>query len=195
MEYELKFKIDSKKDVLAKLAGLGAKDIGKRKELDIYIGDSERGLRLRKFGRSGLLTHKTIAGKNIRAKVRREIQTEVSDIDNLIEMFRIMGFPERKRKEKTRHAFKLGDAFVMIDKLPFMGYFVEIEAASGAALNRAVKKLGFNPAKGACDSYDNIFLDYYIVNAKKFENSKAPILPTFESEKRFGKRQENRLRR
>ncbi|MCX5687003.1 MAG: hypothetical protein NTW09_06075, partial [Candidatus Omnitrophica bacterium] len=131
------------------------------------------------------ITHKRIVDKNIRAKVREELQTEVSDIDNLIEMFRILGFPERKRKEKIRHAFKMGDAFVMVDKLPFMGYFVEIETRSGAALEKAARRLGFDPQEGSCDSYDNIFLDYYIVNAAKFKDSKADILPTFGSEKKF----------
>ena len=99
-------------------------------------------------------------------------------------MFKILGFPERKRKEKIRHTFKLGDVFVMVDKLPFMGYFIEIEARSGAALERAARELGFDPAKGNCDSYDNIFLNYYIANVEKFKNARTTILPTFESEKR-----------
>jgi len=186
MEYELKFKIKDKKDILSRLALLGAEDLGKKKELDIYIGSADKGLRLRKYGRKGLLTYKKIVDTNIRAKVREETQTEVSDIDNLIEIFRIMGFPERKRKEKIRHTFKIGKVFVMLDKLPFMGYFIEIEAASGASLKKAARRLGFDPAKGSCNSYDNMFLDYYMVNAEKFKDSKSMILPTFESERRFG---------
>ena len=187
MEYELKFKIDRKKDILPKLARLGAKDLGKRKETDIYIGTMNQGLRLRKFGRDGLITHKSMVRKNVRAKVRQEIQTEVSNIDNLIEMFRLLGFPEKKRREKIRHTFKMGDVFVLVDRLPFLGYFVEIEARSGAALKRAARKLGFDPAKGSCDSYDNIFLNYYIVNAGKFKDSRIMILPTFASESGFKK--------
>jgi predicted adenylyl cyclase CyaB len=185
MEYELKFKIKDKKDILLKLKRLRAKDLGRRTEIDIYIGTADKGLRLRKFGRDGLITYKRIVAKNIRAKVREELETQVSDIDNLIEIFKMLGFPEVTRKEKIRHTFKLRDAFIMIDRLPFMGHFVEIEASSGAALNRAVGKLGFDPARGSCDSYENIFLDYYIVNAVKFKDSKSIILPTFESEKKF----------
>ena len=119
--------------------------------------------------------------------MRQEIQTEVSNIDNLIEMFRLLGFPEKKRREKIRHTFKMGDVFVLVDRLPFLGYFVEIEARSGAALKRAARKLGFDPAKGSCDSYDNIFLNYYIVNAGKFKDSRIMILPTFASESGFKK--------
>lgn len=172
--------------MLSKLARLGAKYLGKKRETDIYIGSAEKGLRLRRYNtkRDGLLTYKRIIDKNVRAKVREEIQTEVSNIDNLIEIFRIMGFTERKRKEKIRHTFKLGDASVMLDKLPFMGCFVEIEASSIKALKAAARKLGFDPAAGSCDSYDNLFLDHYIANAEKFQNSRSPILPTFESEKR-----------
>lgn len=186
MEYELKFKIKDKKEIFPKLVSLGAKDLGKRKELDIYIGSADKGLRLRKYGRKGLLTYKRLVNTKIRAKVREEIQTEVSDIDKLIEMFRIIGFPELKRKEKIRHTFRLGSTLVMVDRLPFMGYFVEIEAASGIELKKTARRLGFDPAKGSRDSYDNIFLNYYIVNAAKFKDSKTMILLTFKSEKRFG---------
>jgi predicted adenylyl cyclase CyaB len=185
MEYELKFRIKDKRAILLKLRNLNAEDLGRRVEVDISIGTADKGLRLRKFGRDGLITYKRSVAKNIRAKVREELQSEVSDIDSLIEIFRILGFPEVKRKEKIRHTFKLGDAFIMVDRLPFMGYFIEIEAKSGAALKRVAGKLGFDPAVGSCDSYDNMFLDYYIVNAVKFKDFKAIVLPTFESEKKF----------
>lgn len=188
MEYELKFKIKRKNDILPKLVRFGAKDLGKRKETDISIGAKGQGLRIRKFGRGGLVTHKNMVSRNVRAKVRQEIQTEVSNIDNMIEMFRIVGFPEKKRREKIRHTFRMGDVLVLIDRLPFLGYFVEIEACSNTALKKAVKKLGFDPAKGSCESYDNIFLNYYIINARKFKDSKVTILPTFASESGFRRR-------
>jgi adenylate cyclase class IV len=50
MEYELKFKIDRRKDIFPKIVRLGAKDLGKRKEIDLYIGAMGQSLRLRKFG-------------------------------------------------------------------------------------------------------------------------------------------------
>lgn len=185
MEYELKFKIKEKKPIIKKLKDLGAIDLGSRKETDIYVGIGENGLRLRKFGRSGLVTHKRIIDSKINAKVRKEIQTEVSDIDNLIEMLKIIGLSERKRKEKIRHTFKLGNAYVMVDRLPFMGYFVEIETSSGAALKNTAQKLDFDAEKGNCNSYDNLFLNYYILNASKFKKFKSIVLPTFKSEKEF----------
>ena len=185
MEYELKFKIKDKREILSKLKKLGAQDLGKRKETDIYIGTADKGVRLRKWGADGLITYKRIIATNIRAKVREELEAKVENIDDAIEIFRLLGFPEVKRKEKIRHTFKLERAFIMIDRLPFMGYFVEIEAASGAALHKAVEKLGLSAAQGSCDSYDNMFLNYYIMNAVKFKDSKSMILPTFESEKKF----------
>lgn len=188
MEYELKFKIQDKKGIVSLLQQLRAKDLGKRKEVDIFIGAADKGLRLRKFGRDGLITHKRIVIKNIRSKVCEELESQVSHIDHLLEMFEILGFPEVKRREKIRHSFKLNDVYIMIDKLPFMGYFVEIEARSGAALHRTARKLGFDPMQGNCHSYDNIFFHYYIANAKKFKDSGSMILPTFKSEKSFYKR-------
>ena len=185
MEYELKFKVSGKKGILGKLAQLGAKDLGQRKETDIFIGQAGRGLRLRKFGRDGVVTYKWIVAKKIRAKVRGELETRVSDIDHLLEMFRILGFSETKRREKIRRTFQLGKTLVLIDKIPFMGYFVEVESPSYAALKKAVRQLGLDMKKASSDSYDNIFLDFYIVNADKFKHARSTILPTFESEKRF----------
>lgn len=185
MEYELKFKINNKKNILSKLKKLDAVDLGRQKEIDIYLGIGNKGVRLRKLGKSGLATYKYLVESKTNAKVRKEIQTQVSDIDNLIEILKILGFCEKKRKEKIRHTFRLGNALILVDLLPFMGYFVEIEATSGAALKKAAQKLGFDAGKGNCDSYDNMFFKYYILNASRFKNSKTVILPTFKSEKDF----------
>lgn len=185
MEYELKFKIKDAKAVLARLDRLGARDLGRRRELDIYIGPAERGLRLRKYGRRGLVTYKQLIPTREQAKVRREVQTEVADIEALIEIFRMLGFPERRRKEKIRRTFRLGRALVLIDRLPFLDQFVEIEAASVAVLHRTARKLGFDPAKGLCDSYDTLFLKYYAANVARFRDPQVPVQLTFRCEKDF----------
>ena len=185
MEYELKFKIANTTGILKKLARLGAKDLGRKKETDIFIGKACQGLRLRKFGREGLVTHKRIVETKTRAKVREELETRVSDVDHLLEMFRILGFPETKRREKIRRTFRLGNALVLIDRIPFLGYFIEIEASSGTALKNAVRKLGLDRKQASADSYDNIFFNHYILNAAKYKHSRTTILPTFESERQF----------
>jgi predicted adenylyl cyclase CyaB len=185
MEYEVKFRIEDKKDILGKLKELNAEDLGEEKQVDVYLGLGEKGVRIRKLGKEGIITVKELVDKNITAKVREELETRVSDVDNLIKIFEGLGFREVKRKEKIRHAFKLDKMFVLIDRLPFMGCFVELEATSEAALKRMTKKLGFDYKQAIGNSYDNLFIAYYIKNARKFQDTKVKIIPVFENEREY----------
>ncbi len=185
MEWELKYKIKSRKEIIDRLRAAGARDLGCRKEVDIFFGSGAKSFRVRKLGREGLLTHKRFVACRANAKVREEIQTNVSDVDKLLEILKIMGFSEIKRREKIRRAFKLDASQVMLDRLPFMGFFLEIESPSEKELNKTSEKLGLLAAEGCSDSYDNLFFCYLAVNAEKFKKYPVPILPTFQSEKDF----------
>ena len=187
MEYEVKFKIEKCGPVAAKLKRLGAEDLGRRKEIDIYMQSGEKAVRLRKLGSKGILTLKSLVCKKIRAKVRKETEVNFDNADTLIEIFKRLGFSEIKRKEKIRHTFRLGKALVLLDRLPFMGYFIELEAASESVLKSVSKKLGFDYNKASGASYEDLFLAYYIKHARRFNNTKVKILPTFESEREFTK--------
>ncbi|MCX5751844.1 MAG: class IV adenylate cyclase [Candidatus Saganbacteria bacterium] len=185
MEYEIKFKIEDKKGILRGLKALNAEDLGEETQTDIYLDLNGNGVRVRKVGKKGLITIKRIVEREIRAKVREEIETEVADVDSLIEIFKELGFIEAKRKEKIRHTFKLGNVFVLIDRLPFMGYFIELEATSETGLKRTSKKLAFDYTQGIGNSYDNLFFAYYIKNAKLFQDTKVKIVPVFKNEREF----------
>jgi len=188
-EYEAKFKIKNKKEIIFRLKKLKARDLGVRKEVDIYLGQGINGVRVRKFGRHGIVTFKSLVKSRVKAKIREEIQSEVSDVDSLIEIFKNLGFNEQKRKEKVRHIFKLGEVLVLIDRIPFLGNFVEVEGISGLALKRAAFKLGLDYKTASFESYENLFFTHYIKNASLFSKTKAKIIPTFASEKEFMKGQ------
>lgn len=185
MECEVKYKIADKKKILLKLKQLRAKDFGTKKETDIYLNLAGCGVRVRKLDRGGFVTIKRRIASKGQAKIREEIETAVEKVDNLIEIFKEAGFSEVKRKEKIRHSFKLGKTWVLVDQLPFMGYFVELEAASEAELKRTSRKLGFDYQQASGDSYDNLFFKFYLKNAKKYENSKVKIIPLFKNEREF----------
>jgi len=193
MEYEIKFKIKGKAGILKKLKRLEreriAKDIGREKETDIYMRLNERVVRIRKTGREGLITTKEIVCTRERAKVRKETQTKVSDVDALIDIFRGIGFKEFRRIEKIRHTFKLGQGFVLVDRLPFMGYYIELEAGSFKKMAGLAKTLGFDHRAGSANSYLNMFVGYIIKNAVKFKGSQTNILPLFAKEREFKNKQ------
>jgi len=189
MEYEIKFKIKSKAGILKKLKQLErkriAKDLGREKETDIYMRLNEKVVRIRRIGTKGLITTKEIVPTRERAKVRKETQTEVADVDALIDIFKGIGFKEFRRIEKIRHTFKLSQGFILVDRLPFMGYYVEIEADSFKKLTGLAKRLGFDYNTGSANSYLNMFVGYIIKNAVKFKSSKTDIMPLFAREKEF----------
>lgn len=187
MEYEVKYKIEDKEGILKKLRKLGAKDLGENLESDIYLNLEKKGVRIRRINQNkgGFLTVKKLVDEGTRAKVREETEVKVNNIEKLVQIFKFLGFSELKRKEKIRHTFKLANVLILIDKVPFMGYFIELEAVSDADLKKASKKLGldYNQAEG--DSYDNMFFKYYIKNARKYQDTKVKIVPIFKNEKEF----------
>ncbi|MFH1593377.1 MAG: class IV adenylate cyclase [Candidatus Omnitrophota bacterium] len=193
LEYEIKFKIQNKEGILAKLKKLEeekvAKDLGKEKETDIYMRFNDKVVRIRKTGRGGLITTKEIIPTKERAKVRKETQTEVADAGALIDIFKGIGFKELKRIEKIRHTFRFNQGSVLVDRLPFMGYYVEIEAGSFKKMTGLAKKLGFDHNAGLTNSYLNMFVGYIIKNAGKFKDSKTDILPLFAKEREFKNKQ------
>ena len=166
LEYEAKVKIKNKRAVVLKLKKLKAKDLGLKKEVDIYLAQGVKGVRVRKLGKDGIITFKSLVQSRVKAKVRDEIQAQVSGIDSLIDIFKHLGFTEQKRKEKIRHTFKLADAFVLVDRIPFLGCFIEIEGKSGPVLKKTALRLGLDYKQASFASYEDLFFAYYIKNAK-----------------------------
>jgi len=193
MEYEIKFKLDKKKDITHRLRQLGAQDLGRKKETDIYLTLNNQAVRIRRIGKEGLITIKKFMPTKKRVKVRQEIQTKVEDTRALIEIFKLCGFREFRKIEKSRHTFKLDQGLVLIDRLPFMGYFVEIEAASFKRMKNIAKIIGLDYNKGIISSYLNLFFSYIIKNVKKFKNSKTDVLPLFAREEAFSKKNRREL--
>lgn len=187
MEYEIKFKINRKKDIVDKLKQLKAKDLGKKKEIDAFFSLGRQAVRIRKTGKEGLITLKRLVPTKQRAKVRKETQTKVEDAGQLIEIFKMLGFRQVKKIEKIRHTFKVNQGLILIDKLPFMGYFLEIEASSFEKVKRVAKIVGLDYNRGITSSYLNLFFKFIIKNTKKFKDAKTEIIPLFIKEKEFKK--------
>ncbi len=193
MEYEAKFKIKNKKPIIEKLMNLRAVDLGCNTETDLHLQLNNKAVRIRKTGKEGLITIKRLVPTAERAKVREEIQTKVADVDELIRIFKDIGFKEVKRIQKIRHTFKLKRGLVLVDKLPFMGYYIEIETDSFKKLKQISQILDLDYSKAITNSYLNMFVNYIIKNAKKFQNMKTNILPLFENEGIFNKKKGGKI--
>jgi len=183
-EYEIKFKLKDKKAILNKLAEIGAQDLGENKETDIYLSLGPRQLRVRKIGQEGLITiKKAIASQT--AKVREELEVKIADVEGILKVFGTLGFYETRRKEKLRHTFKLDEGCVLIDKLPFIGYYIELEAFSEDNLVILANKAGLDYTKGIKTNYGGLFNTYCKLNQEKFKGVDKRVTLTFSDEKLY----------
>lgn len=65
------------------------------------------------------------------AKVREEIEVEVSDFEKTAVIFQRLGFAPTQMYEKYRETIQLGNVEVVLDELPY-GNFIELEGSEDA---------------------------------------------------------------
>jgi adenylate cyclase class 2 len=98
-------------------------------------------LRLRKTGDKTTLTYKESLPNSGDVKHKTEYETEVSDVDEMEEIIRVLGYRLSIVYEKRRRTWHFGNVEIVLDELPF-GLYMEIE---GTQRNIAIaeKKLKF----------------------------------------------------
>src|SRR5438067_688322 len=114
-------------------------------------------LRIRKFGDSWKVTHKS-KGKEGRHKTRRETETEVKDGKKLEEIFIALGFMPAFRYEKFRSEWTDGTGHVVLDETP-IGSFGEIEGPP-RWIDRVAKALEITRAQYITKSYAELFYEW-----------------------------------
>jgi adenylate cyclase class IV len=87
---------------------------------------------------------------------RMEIELEVSDVEAALALFAELGYRVATRYEKYRETFRLDDALVMLDELPF-GCFAEVEGPSLERVRAAAEALGFDWSQRVDRTYLGIF--------------------------------------
>ena len=76
------------------------------------------------------------------AKVREELEVQVSDFDTLSEIFQRLGFAPLQVYEKYRETFQWQDVEIVLDELPY-GNFIELEGEE-QGIKTAVARLNLN---------------------------------------------------
>lgn len=133
-EVELKFKLDSKKELLEKLSELGVALSVPRKQHDwIYMrngksfGDLEVGeaiIRIRKEGDNTITTIKKYVDG---IKDRQEVECGISDASLFAEYLEMLGFKLLVEVEKERVIGHYHNASITLDHVNELGDFSEIE--------------------------------------------------------------------
>ncbi len=165
IEIEKKYRLTKKQreKVLERLVEIG----GKLKTTDfeentLYSGDGiEPGrsvLRLRRVGERAILTYKERFPTASTIKHQQEDETEVGDADALDAILQALGFTPTLVYEKRRMSWRLGDAEIVVDELPF-GLFMEIEA-SETDIRDVERKLAIKDLKAEPSTYPQLTVQY-----------------------------------
>ena len=146
-EIEKKYPLTAKRDsaLRERLGGAGATYEGlSNEENTIYRGgvlDETGGVvRIRRVDGKALLTFKRRVEGEHEAKTQIEHESEIANADAVADILHELGLRPVLVYEKRRETWKLGDAEVVLDELPF-GLYMEIEG-SLTAIKEAEVLLG-----------------------------------------------------
>lgn len=162
-EIEAKLKVDSLDVIAKRLVELSAEFLAEQLQTDYYFDDAnktltatDRCLRLRRslIGQTEkiFLTYKGAKEKD-EFKKRQEIEIEVADLDSAAKLLSALGYEKVLVIEKKRRTWQLGGCEVALDKLPLLGFFLEIEGPDGEKIADVKKKLGLENLPNISESY------------------------------------------
>jgi len=166
-EVETKFKVESPEEIRTRLAGIGARLLSRELEKDVYYAGPARAdvtsIRLRAKDKKGLFTIKAATVTRPEAssglKILEELQVEVGDAQAFGRMLNIMGYVPQLRKEKIRETYDWRGILVCLDELPYLGFFLEVEAPE-EGIRAAASALGMNMTTAMGETYMQIFARY-----------------------------------
>lgn len=185
-EIEIKFRLAGGAEaVRRRLAEVGAKGGGMVREADVYLDLADgrlaaegRVLRLRRDGSGVILTYKGPPAAGTIYSEREELEAGVADFLATLAVLGALGYTPRRSKEKIRETFILGEVKVCLDRLPFLGDYLEIEGPR-RAIGRAAALLGLDLATGTNRPYLELYQSYW--RDRAVDPSEAPEM-LFEAE-------------
>lgn len=165
VEIEAKLKVDSIDQVATGLELVGAEFVHQLIQTDYYFDDAESSL---KNADSCLrLRCEVVAGndsQNIvlaykgprrarRFKTREEVEVSLTNAQSASQLLEALGFEKRLVFQKKRDVWLLAGCQVLLDKLPLLGEFVEIEGLDERTIENVQKKLKLEEFPHIPDSY------------------------------------------
>ncbi len=160
LEVEVKFLVDDLPALRETLLTQGAQVVKSRVfERNLRLDSAEEGLlqqqyllRLRQDS-ANKLTFKGPSAEQAHseAKVREELEIEVSDFDTTLLIFQRLGYEPVQVYEKYRETFELGELEIVLDEMPF-GDFVELEGPE-SAIRASAERLGLDWQKRLLTNY------------------------------------------
>jgi adenylate cyclase class 2 len=169
LEIEIKFRVDDMEGMASALRRLGAKKRDEGLERNIVFDregeflKSGHLLRLRSYAGRADITHKrkipAPPHSEEKFKVREEVVVNIDDFQRGKSLLEALGFRPVWSYEKNRQTWEHGGAGILLDTLPLMGNFMEIEGPR-EKIAEIVKMLGLKMEKGLKESYGDLFMEY-----------------------------------
>ncbi len=173
IEIEVKAFVEDQKQMERSIIELGATPVGIETQVDTYynapyrdFGKTDEALRIRIQDGKSVLTYKGPKMDEI-SKTRKELQTEISDADNMGNILSSLGFLPVATVSKKRKNFRIGDFYISLDDVRNLGNFMEVEVAVKGSKNYEEKvesifkfmgKLGINRESTIRKSYLEMIL-------------------------------------
>lgn len=87
---------------------------------------------------------------------RIELEFIAADAEGVRRELLAKGLQRRVVIEKRRSSVEYADALVVVDRLPFIGIFVEVEGADGSAVQATIHALGLGSAPVVRENYSEL---------------------------------------
>ncbi len=163
VEIEVKFRLADPAGLRARLERIATPEGPVVFEVNRLFDDAARtlrdtgcGLRIREAHVGALVTG-ILTYKGPRQpgplKVREELETTVGDPDTVARILGRLGYTQRIVYEKRRETWQVRDCEVVLDEVPQLGWFAEIEGPTAAAVEGLAQELGLTDADSIPESY------------------------------------------
>lgn len=167
MEIEAKVRVPSHDAVRQRLRALGATGGEVTHETNVFFDSpdgalrrSDRGLRIRTNRRpSGTTVELTCKGPkvaspdHVKSREEIEVQLPADSAQAMTAVLTRLGYPPTLSFEKRRETWHLGTTEVVLDTLPRLGTFVEVEADDAASVRHVLEQLGLAAEPLVTESY------------------------------------------
>ncbi|MBN1257146.1 MAG: class IV adenylate cyclase [Planctomycetes bacterium] len=181
-ELECKIRIPDRDLIAAALNQLGAEDLGELHEKnwlfdtpDGKLKASEQLLRLRRTNKE-IITFKGPALASA-FKNREEIEMKIGSIADFTIILKHLGFAQVWFYEKLRHSFTYRDCKVVLDKLPELGNFIEVEGDSEEEIKAVLADLGLDHNQHLEGTYHSLFRKHCRERGEELRDLRFNTLP------------------
>lgn len=172
LETELKMRVADHGAVRETLKSAGAKFVKREMEINTFLDTPDnallkqgRGLRVRSaenlatHERNIIITHKG-PRKPGPMKIREETELRAQSYDDAVSLLGVLGFEIKLSFHKRRETWELGDCEVVLDELPTLGLFVEIEGPEEGSVKAIRDRLGLDEATVEPEGYAVLVASY-----------------------------------